>query len=70
MKRLPLCYPDLLSESSKSQLCGSIGSLIVFKQSQPADGFDLPKADREDDDYLPVKWFVLVPGIAEDFLST
>lgn len=71
MKRLPLYYPDLLSQSSKSQLCGSIGSLTVFKQSQHANGCDLPKADREDEYSLPVKWFVLLPelSISRTFLE-
>ena len=70
MKRLALRYPDLLGQSSKSQLCGSIGSLIIFKDSQFADGGDFPEADREREDSWSVKWVVLVPGTVADFLRT
>ena len=70
MKRLALCYPDLLGQSSKSQLCGSIGSLIIFKESQFADCCDFPEADGECVDPWSVKWVVVVPGTVSDFLRT
>lgn len=70
MKRLALCYPDVLGQSSKSQLCGSIGSLIIFKESQFANCCDFPEADRECVGPWSVKWVVVVPGTVADFLRT
>ena len=59
-----VCYPDLLSHRCSSQLCGSIGQLIIFKQNQYK-GRDQTKSIQDQEDSALVKWVVIVPGKIE-----
>ena len=62
VNRLPVCYPDLLSHNCSSQLCGSIGHLIIFKESHSEDR-DQTKPNQEcGEDGTLLKWVVVVPG--------
>ena len=64
VNHLSVCYPDLLSHRCSSQLCGSIGHLIVFKQNHYK-GRDQTKSMQDQEDSTLVKWVVIVPGKIE-----
>ena len=64
VNHLSVCYPDLLSHRCSSQLCGSIGHLIVFKQNHYK-GRDQTKSMQDQEDSALVKWVVIVPGKIE-----
>ena len=61
VNRLRVCYPDLLSHACSTKLCGSIGHMIIFKQS-PSEDHQHRTAGQECDDSTPSKWIVIVPG--------
>ena len=58
---LSVCYPDLLSHHCLSQLCGSIGHLIIFKQNYYK-GRDQTTSIQDQEHSTLVKWAVIVPG--------
>ena len=59
--RLRVCYPHLLSLAYSTKLCGSIGRMVIFKQS-PSEDHQHRTAGQECDDSTPSKWIVIVPG--------
>ena len=61
VNRLRVCYPDLLGHACSTKLCGSIGHMIIFKQS-PSEDPQHRTAGQECDDSTPSNWIVIVPG--------
>ncbi|KAL9953442.1 hypothetical protein ACROYT_G040863 [Oculina patagonica] len=62
VKRLLVCYPGLVSHSCASHLCGSVGHLIIFKQSQYSEDGDT-KLSQEYKGSSLEKWIVVVPEL-------
>ena len=61
VNRLRVCYPDLLSHACSTNLFGSIGHMIIFKQS-PSEDHQHTTAGQECDDSTLSKWVVIAPG--------